>query len=307
MKQALKNIAAVSKNAFVLLRRNDPLILAAATAFFATFSISPIIVILVNVFSLYFKSNVIRQRLFRQLETILGERTTEELEKIVQNFMALKSTWWITIAGFVFLLFVATTLLGVIRKAIHQLWRLRRKSSIRLKYGVKERLVGLAMLSFIGLLFLVSQLLDASMIFLRDYLSELIPSVDAVIIRLINIVFSLLVVTAWFSLLFKLLPEASIRWRVAFAGGFVTALLFTAGKFLLGRFLINSNIENIFGASASIAVLLLFIFYASLIMYYGAAFTYVYGKSIDKPIIAGRLADEYEERTVVYKKAEKSG
>jgi membrane protein len=303
MLMSLKSIPSTVRDAFILLRKNDPLILASATAFFATFSLSPIIVILVSALSLYFKSENIRRQLFSKLETTLGHQTSSEIEKIVHNFMALEGNGWITIGGMVFLLFVATTLLGIIRKAIHQVWHFKRKSTVKIRYNVKERLIGLAMLFIIGLLFLVSLLLDTSLAVAREYLQELIPGVNAGFIRFINIIFSILVVTTWFTMLFKVLPEARVHWKVAFAGGLVTGLLFSAGKFVLGRLLVESSLETIFGASASIALLLLFIFYSSLIMYYGAAFTYVFGEVVNKPIRAGKYADEYEERTIEHRKS----
>jgi membrane protein len=294
----LKQMAATLRAAYTLLRHNDPLILASSTAFFATFSLSPIIIILVNVLGLYFQSNVISKQLFAKLQDIIGAHSSQEIENIVRNFMAMEGNGWITAGGSVFLLFVATTLLGIIRKAIHQLWHIRRKSRVRIKYGVKERLVGLGMLLFMGILFLVSLLLDASVAVFRDYLDQIVPQLNAWVVRGINILFSILVVTAWFTILFKILPEARVHWKVAFAGGLVTSVLFSIGKFILGRLLIESNLENIFGASASLALLLLFIFYSSIIMYFGAAFTSTFGEAIEEPIRPGKYADEYEERLV---------
>jgi membrane protein len=282
------------RKAYILLRRNDPLILASATAFFATFSLSPIIVILVNVFSLYYKSETIRKQLFIKLQTTLGPHATQEIERIVNNFMSLEGSTWITIGGFVFLLFVATTLLGIIRKAIHQLWYIRRKSSVRLRYGIKERLIGIGMLFLLGFLFLAALLLDASVAVMREYF----PNVNTAWIRGINIIFSILVVTTWFTGIFKILPEARVKWKVAFAGGLLTSILFSIGKLILGKLLVESNLETIFGASASIALLLLFIFYSALMMYFGAAFTHAYAEAINHPIQAGRYADEYEKRVI---------
>jgi membrane protein len=250
------------------------------------------------VLSLYFKSESIRHELFSKLKTTLGQQTASEIEKIVNNFMGFEGKWWLTIISFIFLLFVATTLLGIVKKSIHQLWHIKRKSSVRLKYNVKERLIGIGILGFIGLLFIISLMLDTSLAIFRDYLQELIPGINAILIRLINLIISIAVVTAFFTILFKILPEANLHWRVAFIGGIVTALLFGIGKVILGRLLIESNLRTIFGASASIALLLLFIFYSALIMYFGAAFTYSYAKAIQEPIKPGKYADEYEERVL---------
>ena len=289
---------AAFRHAFALLRRNDPLILASATAFFTTFSLPPIIIIIVSVLGIYFKSEHIRQQIFDKLTSMLGGAATGEIEKIVHNFMKLEGNAWVTAGGFLFLLFVATTLLSIIRKAIHQLWHIRRKSSKKLYYSVKERILGLGMLFFIGLLFLASTLLDASVSLFRNYLHDIFPDVDAIVIRILNIVFSILVVTIWFTVLFKMLPEARVKWRVAFAGGLLTGLLFSIGKLILRLMLVESNLVTIYGASASIALLLLFIFYSSMIVYYGAAFTHAFGKAIGCPIHAGRYGIEYEERVL---------
>jgi membrane protein len=295
---SIKKILVALRDAFIILRRNDALILASSTAFFATFSLSPIIVILVNTLSVYFHSEDIRQRLFGKLRTALGEQTTAEVEKIVHNFMSFEGSWWITMVSFIFLLFVATTLLGIVRKAIHQLWHIKRKASVKLRYNVKERLIGLALLAFTGLLFIISLMLDTSLAIFRGYLHDLIPGINVLLIRLANTLVSVAIVTAWFTMLFKFLPEARLHWKVAFIGGVFTGLLFSIGKFILARMLISSNLNTIFGASASIALLLLFIFYSAMIMYYGAAFTYSFAKAINDPVKPGRYADEFEEVVV---------
>ena len=287
----------ISTNAFALLKENDPLILASSTAFFATFSISPIIVLLVGALSAIFKSSNIREQLFHSVQTTLGKKPTEEIESFVNNFISLESgNALVTIGVSIFLLFVATTLLGIVRKAIHQVWNIRRKSTIRFRYNIHERLIGLLMLFVMGTLFLISILLDASVIAVQNVAQDIIPAIDAVLVRALNIVFSVVIVTTWFALLFKILPEAHVHWKVAFAGGLVTSILFNIGKFVLGIILKESRLESIFNTSASITLILLFIFYSSLIMYYGAAFTHAYAAATGKPIRAGKYGDEYEER-----------
>ncbi len=296
-----------SGKAFALLKENDPLILASSTAFFATFSISPIIVLLVGALSAVFKSSNIREQLFHSLQTTLGRKPTAEIESFVNNFISLEhSNAWITIGVSLFLLFVATTLLGIVRKAIHQVWNIRRKSAVKFRYNIKERLTGLVMLFVMGILFLISIVLDASVLAVQNFTQEIIPAIDSTLVRALNIVFSIVIVTIWFTILFKILPEAHVHWRVALAGGLVTSILFNIGKFILGIILKESRLESIFNTSASITLILLFIFYSSLIMYYGAAFTHTYAESIGKPIHAGKYADEYEERLIASNTNKKS-
>jgi membrane protein len=299
MIKKIKVVPVVLLESFRLLERSNPLILASSTAFFTTFSLSPIIIILVNVLSLYFKAERIRSELIKKITSILGEASAHEIEKIVNNFMSFKGSGWMTVVGFIVLIFIATTLLRVIQLSIHQLWHIAKNSSTPIQYSLTERMKAILMILFMGLLFLVSLLLDTSMALLKDYMPALIPSADILLVQTSNIVFSLVVITAWFSVLFKLLPDAHVHWRVAASGGFLTAVLFSLGKWVLGLFLVSNHaFASIFGASTSFALILLFIFYSSFIIYFGASFTYLYGNATGRPITPGKYGMQYEEKMI---------
>ena len=125
MAPALKKLRSIFKNAFVQLRRSEPLILASATAFFTLLSLAPIMVILVNILSIIFKNDKITESLFQPLQKVFGAETSKQIQAIVENVKAVGSAWYVTVGGFIFLLFVATNLLNIIKKAINQLWRPR--------------------------------------------------------------------------------------------------------------------------------------------------------------------------------------
>lgn len=289
----------IFKKAFSLLRRSDPLILASSTAFFATFSLAPILVILINVLSfIYFKSELVSNQLFGRIGELFGAETARQVRDIVNNFSAIKGQWWITIGGSVFLLFVATTLLRIIKHALHQLWHIRRKPANRLRYNLRERLTSVGMILFIGFLFVITLLLDTSATVLRDYLQDLTPSINGILIHVFHTLFSIVIIAAWFTLLYRILPDAHVSWNVAIPGGLLTGVLFSIGEFILGKLLVYGSIETIFGASASIALILLFIFYSSMIMYFGASFTYAYGETVSRPIRPKSVAERYEKRAV---------
>lgn len=294
----LKKVYGLFKEAFLQLKRNDPLILASATAFFTLFSLTPILVILVNILSLLFRNNKITAALFQPIQKVFGEETSDQIRTIVENVKTFGGGWYITVGGFIFLVLVATNLLNIIKKSINQLWRIRKSPSKKIRYNLRERLIGILLILSIGFVFIISLLLDTSVAFLEGYLQELIPDVDTIFIRTVNIIFSVLVVTAWFTILFKILPDAIVHWKVALAGGLLTAVLFTIGKWILGHLLDYSNMVTIFGAFASVFFILLFIFYSSLILYYGAAFTYSYASETDRPIKPRKHSDNYEVKII---------
>jgi membrane protein len=298
MALAPKEVTRIFKDAFVQLRRGEPLILASATAFFTLFSLAPILVILVNILSIIFENDKIAASLFQPLQRAFGTETSEQIQTIVGNVKSVGGAWYITVGGFIFLLFVATNLLNIVKKAINQLWRIRKNRRRKIKYSLRERLIGILLILSIGFIFIISLLLDTSVAFLQGYLEELIPGVDTILIRTVNIIFSILVVTAWFTIVYKILPDAIVHWNVAIVGGLHTAVLFTIGKWILGHLLNYSNMVTIFGAFASVFFILLFIFYSSLILYYGASFTYAYASATDRNIKPRKHSVNYEMKII---------
>lgn len=279
-----QNMITALKRALVLFGRNDPLLLSGATAFFTAFAISPIIIILMNTLTLYFEKDNIRPQLFRKIASAFGPQTADDIQTIVDNIRLLESNIWVTVISTIFFIFVATTLISVVRSAIHRIWNIHQHEKRKFKTRIKERVISIAIILLMGVLFLVSLMMDTAVAVFREYLQDFRPTVHIAIIRILNIVFSIVVVTSWFTILFKVLPEAKVPWKVALAGGLVTGVLFNTGKFVLGKILIYGRIATIFGASTSIALLLLFIFYSSLILYFGTAFTFEYGKSTGSAI-----------------------
>jgi membrane protein len=298
MKAGVTQIPKSLKKAFFLLQRSNPMILAASTAFFTTFSLPPIIIILVSVLSLYFKSETISEELFMSIQDALGPNVEAQIKLIVQNFRIVEGNVWIAFGGFVFFIFVATTLLIVVQDSIHILWRITPKSTRGLKVKGIERFKAFTLILSIGVLFLISLLFDTSFILLRDHVPHVFHSQDLLPIRVLHTIGSLFVIMVWLTLVFKVLPDARVAWKVAIPGGMFTGLLFDIGKVVLGRFLLHGQIPIIFGASASFAMILLFIFYSSFIFYFGACFTYMYAKAIHSPILPGKHTALYEEKVV---------
>lgn len=292
----IKCILGASKKAVGLLKRNDPLILCSSTAFFATFSLSPIIILLVNLFSVYFKSEEIGYQLFNVMASTFGEETADDIQQIVANFMELESGWLITLGSSVFFLFVATTLLTVVKKSIHKLWHIRSQPQRHLRYFGWERGTAILLIFCSGILMLLSILVDTGLAVSHDYLQVIWPGVAMVALRILNIVFSVVVISAWFTLIFKILPEAHVTWEVAAVGGFLTAILYDVGELILRKVLVHARLENIFGATTSLALLLLFIFYCSFILYFGAAFTHEYAINTDQRIATSKHSRLYEEK-----------
>lgn len=283
-------------DAFREYRKNDPLRLGAATAFFTTFALPPILVLFINVLGLLYSTDVISAHLINQVQSLLGYRSggSDQLSKILENIQHVPPNGYYAALGVLFLIFVATTLFIVVQSSLNQLWNVRPNSTTTFGRIFQTRLIALGLIMFTGILFIFTLLAESAFNYLGNTLFILLPGRGLEIIRVGNALVSYAIVTAWFAITFKYLPDIRIAWKPVWVGALFTGLLFTAGKFILGRLLLHSNLGPIYGPSASILLLMLFVFYSSMLMYYGASFTKCYAHYATFHIQAQSFAELYQ-------------
>jgi membrane protein len=272
------------REALIELGKNDPLRMAGATAFFTTFSLTPILIILIQILGLVFDPQKISRELFLNLSQIVGSESTKQVLGTFTAFRRMAQNWVITIVGFIVLVFIATTLFKVIKGSLNQVWKIRVMEQTPFRKGLLARFISILIIIVTGGLFVIGLLAEGARAFVWHYLSELFPSATPYFNSVFNYLVSILIVTIWFAIVFRYLPDARPKWRIVITGGFITSLLFNIGKLVLHWMLSLSNIDNLYGASSSIVLLLLFVFYTSLILYYGAAFTKIWGIYKESPI-----------------------
>ncbi len=287
-------IPSLLKQAFVLLLRNDPLRMAGATAFFTTFALPALLIILIQVLGLIYNPEKVSTGLFSNIEHVVGAEAVQQIENTLAGFQDLASNWFITVGGFIFLIFVSTTLFKVIKDSLNQLWEIRMTSKRKIDFSLRTRLRSIIVILFTGLLFMAGLFIESVQAYIGNSINEMLPGLIPALAPSFKILISLIISTGWFLILFRFLPDAKPSWRVVFVGGFVTSILYNAGKFILGMLLSYSNLNTIFGTSASIMLLLLFVFYSSLILYFGAAFTQVWSNYIHDKIPVRRSATHYK-------------
>ncbi len=267
--------------------------MAAATAFFATFALAPILIILIQILGLILDPQSISDHLFGHLAEIIGNESVGQIRQTLEGFKKLASNWYITIGGFIFLIFVATTLFSVIRNSLNQLWGIRPHGKRALNVRILNRVKAFAVIMISGILFLAVLLGEGFLALMNEYIRELWPRSSTILFTVLNQVASILVVTIWFAVIFKYLSDATLNWNTTIAGALFTGILFTVGKLLLGWVLAASNIQTIYGASGSFVLLLLFVFYCSFILYYGAMFTRIWAEYHRSAIEPRRNAYKY--------------
>ena len=299
MRKYISIIGKLLGDALRELRKNDPLRMAGATAFFTTFALPPILAILIQALGLVFNPRTIRIQLFKRLTDMIGKDSVLQLTGTLRGFRGIAHNLLLTITGFIFLLFVATTLFTIIKDSLNQVWKIRVLVKRSVWYSVGNRLRSILIILIAGVLFMVGLLTEGIQSLLGKYLDDIRPGIAIYFNGVLSHVVSIIIVTAWFGFLFHFLPDGQPKWKVTLVGAFVTSLLFTIGKLVVRFLLFQSNVSKLYGASGSIVLLLLFVFYSSLILYYGAAFTKVWSDYIGEKIHPVRHAIHYEVAEVV--------
>jgi len=287
------------RSAFKLFQKNDPLRLAGATAFFTNFALPPILLILIRLFGFFVDRKILVTRIFERLSSLLDESSTTQIRQTLRNIRGIDHKWYATLVSFVFFLFVATTLFSVIKNSMDQIWSIGIKEHSTFLFKLKIRARAFIIILVAGLLFFVGVLTDSVQAFIGPYINTASPTAGRVFLMVLNQLLFIVIVTTWFSVLFKFLTSGRPTWKSAIRGGLLTGILFTFGKYILRFALPLSNIGNIYGASGSIVLIMLFVFYSSFIFYFGACFVKVLSDAKETPIRPIKGAFNYEIKEVL--------
>ncbi len=294
LKEDIKFFFSTGKQAFGLFQKNDPLRLAGATAFFTNFALPPILIILIRLFGMFTNKQLLVIHIFERLSNILDEESINQIRSTLRNIRGINQPWYITLISFIFFLFVATTLFNVIKNSLEQIWNIGYKEKKGILTTLRSRAISFIIILLAGLLFFLGLLADSAQAIISAYLKTNSPSFALIMTSIINQIFFVIIVTTWFTILFRFLTNGRPTWRAAISGGLLTGCLFTAGKYILRTLLPLSNISNIYGSAGSIIVIMLFVFYSSLIFYFGASFIKALSIGRDTPIVPKNGSFEYE-------------
>jgi membrane protein len=273
---------------------NDPLRLGAATAFFTSFALPPILIILIEVLSSLYPASLVRLMLLSKISDLLGAPAAGLVAQIVQNVADPERSRLVTWAGFVFLLFVATTLFTIIQHSLNQLWQIRpRRGAGKVSQALRERLRSGGILVATAFLSLLAFAADAALGLFATAIHDFDATFAYYIVRVLNAVVGWVILAAWFGVTFRTLSLAKVPWRAVTRGAALTALLISIGELVLGRLLVARDLGPVYGPASSLVLVLLFVFYSAMIFYFGAAFTKAYAHRIGLDIRPKKTAVRY--------------
>jgi membrane protein len=249
---------------------------AAALSYYTVFSLPPLLMVLLLILGGLVDPQDIRGQLETQMSALMGPSATEQIRTILAQLHQPGSGGVLpTVLSIAGLVIGATGAFGQLQAALNRAWEVApdpRQGGI--KALLVKRLFSFGMILSVAFLLLVSLVLSAALSAFGNSLGRMLPEgVSTTLLQILNLAISLLVITALFAAIFKVLPDARVAWRDVWLGAGVTALLFVIGKFLIGFYLGRSNPGQAFGAAGSLAVLLVWVYYSSMILLFGAEFT----------------------------------
>ena len=248
--------------------------LAAALAYYSIFSLAPLLIIMIAVAGFVLEDDTAKQQVQRQLTELVGARSAQTVQSMAEA-RNMGSTPLAVTLGVLALLFGAGGVFGQLQDALNTIWEVKAKSGGGLWRLLRDRFLSLTMVLGLGFLLLISMALTTGVQAMTERAGRLFPIPDAVTVS-ISLMVSFVVVAVLFALIFKVLPDVKVPWKTASIGGAVTAVLFTAGKWALGLYLGRESTASAYGAAGSLVILLLWIYYSSVILFIGAEFTQAY-------------------------------
>ena len=262
--------------------------LAAALAYYTTFSLAPLLVLVIAIAGLVGGQEAAQSQVMAQVEDLLGSKGREFIQGMIESASQPTTGLTATIIGAATLLFGALGVFGELQNSLNTIWEVKPKPATSFLDGIKrfviKRLVSFTMVLGIGFLLLASLIISAAISAFAAYIGTRWPLAD-LWLELINFLVSFIVITFLFAMIFKFLPEIKIAWKDVWLGAAVTSVLFSLGKFLIGLYLGRSEVGNIFGAAGSLAILLIWIYYSAQILFFGAEFTQVYANKYGSKIV----------------------
>jgi membrane protein len=263
---------------------------AASLAFYTLLSLAPLVILTIALAGVVMGEDTARDRIIYEVGQLVGPEGAKTINAVVASAHQSNDGVLSTVIGLIVLFVGASGVFGELQYAMNTIWGVKPKQTSGLMLLVRERVFSFAMVIAVAFLLLVSLVVSAVLSGIGRFMAGSLPGGDAVW-QVVNVVLSIGIITALFGLIFKVVPDVEVRWRDVWVGALATAVLFTVGKQLLGIYLGKSSVASAYGAAGSIVALVVWVYYSSQLVFFGAEFTQVYARAIGRTITPSKHAE----------------
>lgn len=276
--------------------RDKGLKLSASLAYYTLFSLAPLLLLIISLAGLFFGKQAVEGNIFGELNGLLGNDAAAQVQKIIRNMELSGNTNFSLIISAATLIIGATTVFGELQDSINIIWSVKAKPKRGWLKLLKDRLLSGSLIIGLGFLLVVSLLVNGMLDVLNDLLKQWLPDFSVVFFYIASTVINLVVLSVVFAVIYKVLPDAKIKWRDVRAGAVFTTLLFMLGRYVIGVYISSSGTATTYGAAGSLIVILLWVYYSAAIMYFSAEFTRAYAIFKGEKILPADYAVYVEEK-----------
>ncbi len=251
---------------------------AASLAYYAIFSIPGLLIIIIWIAGGFFGQEAIRGEITSQISSVMGDDAATSVQEMIASALIDKKNIFMKIVGVFSLVFGATTIFFQLQKSLNDLWEVEAAPKKAIVKFLLDRANSLGMILVIGFLLMITMVLSSLISLLNNFITAQLGLETYLIMELINYVIGFLVVVLVFAFMFKVLPDVEVSWRSVWSGAFLTAVLFTVGKFLLGLYFAELKPTSAFGKAGTVILIMMWINYSCMLIFFGAEFTQVYAR-----------------------------
>ncbi len=250
--------------------------LSGSLAYYTVFSMGPLLVVIISLCSLFLKRDAIEGKIYGVLQNFMGQNSAAQIQALIGNASIGNKSTIAAVIGIITLLVGATSMFGEIQDSINGIWGVKAKPKSGWMKMLRDRFLSFSVIITLGFLLLVSLAITGLIEGLNHRLQSYFPGVTVVIFYILNLILTLGISTFIFAVIFKVLPDAEIKWKDVFIGALITGFLFMIGKFGISLYVSKTQVGTTYGAAGSLVLLLLWVYYSSIILYMGAEFTKAY-------------------------------
>jgi membrane protein len=234
------------------------------------------LVVLISLCSIFLGREIVEGKIYAQLDSFVGHDTAVQMQQIIKNAFISGKGHLAAVIGVITLLIGATTVFGDIQDSINRIWGIKPKPKRGWLKLLRNRFLSFSIIATLGFLLLVSLGISAIIEALMNSFKAKYPDVAVIFVYIINLVLTLGITALIFAVIFRVLPDARIKWKDVIAGAITTAILFMIGKFGISFYIGKTHVGSTYGTAGSLAILLLWVYYSAIILYFGAEFTKAY-------------------------------
>lgn len=264
--------------------------LSSSLAYYTTFSLAPLLTIVIASASLIYKREIIERKVFDEVSKFTDAKIAEQVQNIVQQASLSGKTTIALAIGIISLIIGATAVFLEIQDSINTIWKVKAKPRKGILGLLVNRLKSFSLIISLGFLLLVSLILSNILGSVQSRFQDLLPIESGWLFFILSNLITFAVITFLFAVIFKVLPDVILKWKPAFIGAAFTTILFAIGKFLIDMYITKSNPGAVFGAAGTLIILLLWVYYTAFILYFGAEFTQAYAEKYSDGIKPSKYA-----------------